>query len=159
MIRTALTDGYITDTWTKLSNRWDIQNKLSDVWGIGKHYWYPLTESNKEDLISFESSYIINKEKLSNIKSILLQMGVTEIYEFRENGLLYKIQKINDYNFWDSDDYFWNNECFWFNDAMDFIIYISHEETLTFGGEIIIKELKNYWHDWNEHLKWDTKNK
>lgn len=158
MIKIALSKKSRTDIWNKLSNRWDIQNKLSDVWGIGKHYWYPLIESNKEDIISFESSYIFNKEKLSNIKNILLKHGVTQIYEFRESGLLFKIDNINNYNFWDSDDYFWNNEGFWFDDSMDFIIYISHEETLTFGGEAIIKELKNCWKDWTEHLKWDTKN-
>lgn len=42
---------------------------------------------------------------------------------------------------------------------MDFIIYLSHEETVTFGGGYMIKEIKSHSQDWKEYLKWDTKNK
>jgi hypothetical protein len=88
-----------------------------------------------------------------------MQFGVKEIYEFREDGSAYRINNLQAYDFWDSDDYFWNNEGFWFDDNMNFILYLSHEDTITFGGEQFITEIKGHWHEWNEFLKWDTKNK
>lgn len=152
----VLQDDLRKNIWLRLCSTWDIGN-TSDDWGIGKHYWYPLTKCNREDLISFDSRHVIKPQKLQEIKSILMQFGVTEIYEFRENGLAYKINNSLDYDFWDSDDYFWNNEGFWFDDNMNFIIYLSHEETITFGGDIFVKEIKSHWQGWKEHLKWDTK--
>jgi hypothetical protein len=145
--------------WTKLCNIWDIENTSSDVWGIGKHYWYPLTKSKRDDLISLDSKYVITSQKLLDVKEILLHFGVEQLYEFRENGLAYRIDNLEEYDFWDSDDYFWNNEGFWFDDNMNFIIYLSHEETITLGGEVILKEIKSKWQEWGKNLKWDIKNK
>lgn len=159
MNRCVLEDNIRKTVWTKLCSIWDIENKSSDTWGIGNHYWYPLAECNREDLISFNSRYVIKLPKLEDVKKILLQLGANVIYEFREDGSAYKIDNIEEYDFWNSDDYFWNNEGFWVDNDMDFIIYLSHEETVTFGGEHFIKEIKSHWLEWAEYLKWDTKNK
>lgn len=159
MDKLSIADDIRSIIWTKLCNVWDIENKSSDVWGIGKHYYYPLTKSKRNDLISFNSKYVITPQKLIDIKKILLKYGIAQLYEFRENGLAYRISSLEEYDFWDSDDdYYLNNEGFWFDDNMQFIIYLSHEETVTFGGEDILKEIKSKWQEWEKNLKWDTKN-
>lgn len=137
----------------------NIRERLSNIWGINQPYWYLLYSCHRDDVIAFDLNYVTISEKLKDVKMWLLEQGVSEMCEFRENGLDYEINDIKDYSFWDSDDYFWNNECYWFDYTMDWIIYLSHEQTITFGGDAMIKRLKIEWHDWSKHLKWDTKNK
>lgn len=115
-------------------------------------------DCDRQDLIAFDSNYIETSNKLGKIKTLLKKHGVKSVYEFRENGICNKIIDFLNYEFWCNDSYFWNNECFWFADNMDWIIYISHEKTTTFGGEWLIKQLKRNWKDWESNLRWDTKN-
>lgn len=35
---------------------------------------------------------------------------------------------------------------------MDWIIYESHEGSITFGGEWLVKELKSIWTDWKDNM-------
>lgn len=72
-----LEDNIRKTTWTKLCNIWDIENKSSATWGIGNHYWYPLTKSNREDLISLDSRYVIKSQKLEDVKKFLLHLELS----------------------------------------------------------------------------------
>jgi len=135
-----------------------IINRLKSIWDIGEHYWYPLSKCARTDLIAFDSKYIINHKKLGAIKEILSTFGVERIFELRENGLVYEISKMKEYGLWESDEYFWNNEGFWFDHRMNWIIYISHEEIITFGGQLLTERIKSEWSDWKHHLKWDSIN-
>lgn len=137
----------------------DILEKLKSTWDIKKQYWYPLEKCRRDDVISFDSDYINKETKISLIKSILKENGVVKLYEFRERGLAYEIDNISNYSLWQSDDYFMYNEGFWVDDTMNWIIYKSHEESITFGGGWLISKLKDEWKDWGKNLKWDTKNK
>lgn len=53
---------------------------------------------------------------------------------------------------------YYSKEGFWTSGNMDWIIYASHDGTITFGGEWLINELKSSWGDWKSHIAWDTKN-
>lgn len=68
MSKYVLEDSIRKTIWTKLCNIWDIENKSSDIWGIGKHYWYPLTKSSRDDLISLNSRYVIKPQQLEDVK-------------------------------------------------------------------------------------------
>ncbi|WP_165878604.1 hypothetical protein [Natranaerovirga pectinivora] len=41
----------------------EIRCELNKVWDITKQYWYPLFECTREDLISFDSNYIMKSKK------------------------------------------------------------------------------------------------
>ncbi len=41
---------------------------------------------------------------------------------------------------------------------MDWIIYVSHERTTTFGGKWLVDQSKKVWEDWKSNTSWDTKN-
>jgi hypothetical protein len=136
-----------------------IKSAVSYTWDITKQYWYPLFDCSREDLVAFDSKYVDHDDKINFIKTILQQHGVKNIYEFREDGVVNEIVDFVDYDFWRSDEYFWNNECYWFSNDMDWIIYISHEETITFGGKWLVDKLKKSWTEWKNNISWDTKNK
>lgn len=140
-------------------NKKNILEKLKSTWDIKKRYWYPLEKCVRNDVISFDSEYINKSAKISFIKSILEEHDVVKLYEFREHGLAYEIDNISDYTLWQSDDYFMCNEGFWFDDTMSWIIYKSHEDSITFGGEWIRSKLKEEWKDWYKNLRSDTKNR
>ncbi len=59
--------------------------------------------------------------------------------------------------FWESEDYFWNGEAYWFDDSLNWVVYKSHEGTITFGGEWLINHVKDIWEDWSNYTKWDSK--
>jgi hypothetical protein len=137
------------------------KDSLKSIWEREKHYWYPLERCNRTDLISFKSSYVDTDEKVEYFINLLKQHSVKMVIEIWENddGHTFEINNCIVQNaFWRSNDYFWNNEGYWFDDRSDWIIYISHEETITFGGDWIIKEIKSKWSDWKDNLKWDSKN-
>jgi hypothetical protein len=136
-----------------------IRDRLSNLWDVNELYWYPIYSCSRDDVIALDSNYIVMNQKLKDIKRWLLGMDINKMYELRENGLAYEIINIEDYDLWESDDYFWNNEGYWFDQTFEWIIYLSHEQTMTFGGDVIIHRLKTEWEDWDMHLKWDTKNK
>lgn len=136
-----------------------IRKELNSIWDISRHYWYPLYDCKRNDLIAFDSEYLDTDSKLIEIKNIFRDRKIMDIYEFREDGISTKISNIVDYDFWETEIYFWNNESFWFDSSKDWIIYKSHEGTTTFGGLWLVNKLKELWSDWNENISWDTKNK
>jgi hypothetical protein len=135
-----------------------IKSRLNQVWDIKYQYWYPLFNCDIQDVIAFDSKYFEDSKKLEFVKRLLRNHRVKNIYEFREDGTYNQVIDFFDYEFWHSDPYFWNNECFWFDDNMDWIMYISHEETITFGGKWLIENLKKEYVDWKNNISWDTKN-
>jgi hypothetical protein len=51
-----------------------------------------------------------------------------------------------------------NLEKFYFNESCDWVIYISHENTISFGGEHLIRMLIEKWGNWFKYLnEWDTR--
>ncbi|MDQ0116624.1 hypothetical protein [Paenibacillus harenae] len=136
-----------------------IKEKLRQVWDYESPFWYPLDDCIRNDIIAFDSKFVQTQEKLEFIKVLLKKHKVTCLFQLREDGKANKIDDIEEFNFWNSDDYFWNNDCFWFDQSMDWVLYLSHEQTITFGGEWIIEAIKNEWIDWKENISWDTKNK
>lgn len=105
-----------------------IKRRLNTAWDIKNPYWYPLFDCKRKDVIALDSEYTEKSNKLETIKKLLIEHGVKAIYEFRENGISNQVKDLRDYDFWLSETYFWNNECFWFDDNMDWIIYVSMKE-------------------------------
>lgn len=136
-----------------------LRSELENIWDIGKHYWYPLSECTRHDLIAFNCVYIENEEKLNTIITLLKAHGEKQVFEFLETGQTYKLDVSNLYPYYCYNDNLIGGEGFWTSDNMDWIIYASHEGTITFGGDWLIRELKSLWSEWENHIDWDTKNK
>ncbi|MBP1961185.1 hypothetical protein [Paenibacillus aceris] len=70
------------------------------------------------------------------------------IYEIREwSNLGHQVK----FEFFEPN-YDGDGEGFWFTDEMNWIIYCSHENSITFGGELLIRRIKENWSEWNEYL-------
>ncbi|WP_189014498.1 hypothetical protein [Paenibacillus marchantiophytorum] len=136
----------------------ELKKKMEQTWDISKSYWYPLFECKRPDLIAFNSQYIESEEKLEVIISLLKNHGVEQVLEFLETDHSYKIEVSNLYPYYCYNGEFIGGEGFWCSDKMDWIIYASHEGTITFGGDWLVKSLKSLWSDWKQNIDWDTKN-
>jgi hypothetical protein len=44
-----------------------------------------------------------------------------------------------------------SDETFYCNDNVDWLIYFSHEKTITIGGKTLLDKLKADWHDWDKY--------
>jgi len=136
----------------------DVRTRMKSVWDINKYYWYPLSECKRDDLIAFNSEYIDSDEKLNEIIKLFKEHGENQVFEFLETGQTYEIEISNLYPYYCYNKDSTGGEGFWTSDKMDWIIYASHEGTITFGGEWLVKEIKSKWSDWKSNIDWDTKN-
>ncbi|PUA36422.1 hypothetical protein C8Z91_23735 [Paenibacillus elgii] len=136
----------------------NLRKNMEQIWDISKPYWYPLFDCKRDDLIAFDSEYIENEEKLKAIITLLKQHGEEQVIEFLESGHTFYMRVSNLYPYYCYNGDFTGGEGFWTSQKMDWIIYASHEGTITFGGEWLVKGLKLLWSDWENNTAWDTKN-
>jgi hypothetical protein len=123
-------------------------DNLKSVWDIGDHYWYPLSDCKRNDVIAFNSNYIDEVEsKISDIKNFILTQKINQIFEMREDRTvwIYEIDNLD-------PSYYDGIERFCFDENMNWIIYASHEGSITLGGRELISSLKEKWQDWESNL-------
>ena len=127
----------------------DLITKLKSVWDIEKHYWYPLYDCKRSDVIAFNDDYIEDIEsKISDIKNFLWSQNRNQIFEMHEDRTVWVIET----NALDPSYDVRYLERFWFDEDMNWIIYASHEGSITFGGRELISALKGKWQDWESNL-------
>lgn len=113
-----------------------LWNTIETQWGANRTYWYPLAEKTHPSLVSLnvsEANYLIVRKE---IRAFLTASKVDRVFELREYG--------SENYLMDSDfsDFAYNfAEGYWISEANDWIVYCSHEGTITFGGAIsVIKD-------------------
>ncbi len=136
--RRVLSEKESDSIWEKLKSRWDIP----------KWYWYPLAIEKPENIEGFQDTYFEKEVGAEKLQEILRNRGVDKIYEIREDGLAYEFELSifePDYN---------GAEGFWYDVNYDWIIYASHESSITIGGWLL-NEVKAVWTNWEERI-WST---
>lgn len=88
------------------------------------------------------------KKTYQDLINILTSNGIKRVYEIGEGELHYELD-IND-----AIDNFERSEKFWTNTELDFLIYSSHEDTITFGGKWLVDEVKKICPYWQDHFYW-----
>ena len=111
-------------------------------------YWYPL-QSIKTDIpvIAFDLDKIYEDGKINQIEAVLSRLSIdtaitiqnqdfnTEPKAVNLKALLYEADE-DGYNFP------WYVESYYYNDSKQWMIYTSHEFTITFAGEKIVYAAK-----------------
>lgn len=124
----------------------DIFDRLTKRWDISNHYWFPLYDTAARPIIAFDSEAFEKEFGFNNLRIILKE--IKEIIEIRE--LKYKGYIVKNENF--EPCYEGIGEGYWFDSNMEWIIYCSHEGSITFGGELLINKIKEDWKNWERHL-------
>lgn len=126
-----------------------LKERLESTWDITDHYWYPITECKRSDVIAFDHNFIEEiGEKITDISHILLKLNYNSVYEMNEDRLVWLIDADSLVPATGKD----NGERFWFSKDMSWIIYASHEGSITFGGDELLNQIKSTWDNWQSNI-------
>ncbi|MDR3292769.1 MAG: hypothetical protein LBT20_01540 [Clostridiales bacterium] len=131
----------------KLSNEESkmIREKLLQVWNFDGDYWNPLTDNYKGEILVVISEFITDKD-IEKIQSFLNVDNINHCYAVDENK--------NDYECGYISVTSCEEVCV--DKRLDWLIYSSHEGTVSFAGtpliafvkELFIDRKEQLWHGW-----------
>lgn len=126
---------------------------LRERWGISD-FWYPLTEPKPPETEAFMEDYFAAEVGIETLKAILSAHEIERVFELREfdHSPEYQLD-IEGFN----PAYTINGEGYWFSADMDWVIYASHENSITIAGEWLLTEIKEIWPGWEERRWLDWK--
>lgn len=123
----------------------ELAKTLKNGWSP---YWYPLSEVREGiSVIAFNSDFWNDDYNMSILAEIFKSNNIKKVYTLQELGNVYIYKDyINEeglleqdedgYTFpYSSEQYIWGSNHDWF-------IYISHEGTVAFAGEWLVREIK-----------------
>jgi hypothetical protein len=125
----------------------DLWNRIGSAWGVTGECWYPLTDIAKRDVLALQAPHfqreLVDSGKLRNL---LAAHAVQRVFELREGGSAYELELA------DLEPRYTGDEGYWCSEAMDWIMYASHESSITVGGRWLIKAVEGAWPEWERHV-------
>lgn len=107
----------------------NVRQGLTDRWGAEFH-WFPLGEKTHPSLVAYDLASVDEAALKREIWSFLSGRRISRLYELREYGPCYEME-------FEADDFTYNGaEAFWSESEGDWIVYCSHENTITVGGAL-----------------------
>jgi hypothetical protein len=131
-----------------------IYEKIHKIWGITFPIWYPLDNCNRNDVIAFNINPCSTSELhlINNLlKGFLVKHAETDIYLLGEINLGIVPYRFNFTEFHLKQNQF-NEDMYWCDNKMDWIIYACHDGYLTIGGCKIIQDIKSNWSAWEKYF-------
>lgn len=136
------------------TNREHLKKILKERWYIEAEHWLPLSEpTTEEEIVFFPQRYFFKDFGLEQLKKIIEPLTNSKIYQWnwetrKQEFYTIEITEMVEFE---------SLEKFYFDDSCDWIIYLSHENTIAFGGEKIIEILTEKWENWFKYLnEWET---
>jgi hypothetical protein len=121
--------------------------KLNEIWGCALPFgWIPIT-GNKKILNTEIYDSTDFSQYIDVIKGVLTsKFKLLEIFEVIEGGGV-SVKKISD-----CDLFYSGIEYLYTDSEYQFVIYCSHEGSVTIGGSALISEIHKIWGDYKNHL-------
>jgi hypothetical protein len=122
----------------------DIWISLAVIWDVDQHYWYPLRESlpRRDDCEAFYTPFFEIELGHEKVRQILISHSLLAVYELREGGTG-EMVAVEDLEF-----YYSSLEGYWTFSDYSWLIYASHESSITFAGVWLLDEIKKAWPNW-----------
>lgn len=113
---------------------------VEDRWGASRgEYYFPLKEPKKASLIAFPAASFESEFSPCRLQALLREASVDRIFELREYG---EGNYLIDVDIW--EPCYDGAEGFWFSQSCDWILYASHEGTITIGG-VLAETISSEW--------------
>jgi hypothetical protein len=122
-----------------------VWSRLRDRWQIPAGYWYPLTDGTLAGVVGFDALAFGEAVPPARLQGILGRREVERVWELREHGPEYE-QDVSLF-----DPHYNGAEGYWSSGALDWIVYASHESSVTVGGWML-EEVKALWPAWQAHV-------
>ena len=138
---------------TRLLNqaqREELWGKLKESWQVEEgHYWYPLKGLLKEpltDIVYFEADWFRTKISQNMLAELLKAHGADHVLGIWENGVAWEADA-------DLIDLWYRGlESYWTSENRDWLIYISHENSITVAGKLLLDSIKKAWPEWETYM-------
>jgi hypothetical protein len=122
----------------------DFREKLKEHWNVNG-YWFPLAQEKPKNAEAFIATHFQKDFELEKFRLILAEIGTEKVFEISESDINYEME-ISVF-----EPIYCGSECFWFDEKFEWLIYASHENSITFAGSILPK-IKSHWANWEENL-------
>ncbi|EKT3964751.1 hypothetical protein AAIP55_002239 [Flavobacterium psychrophilum] len=123
-----------------------VKFSLKEKWNINAYdFWIPLHGKVEENTCYFEVEDFENNIGYEKLTQIIKEINTGNIYSFNEAkeekvyAEIYFVQ-------YTSPDIFFTNE------NVEWVIYQTHEETISFAGKELIDRIKSLWKNWPEKI-------
>lgn len=118
-------------------------------WGVGSRYWYPLEGVAPPNTIVFRADAFEEKFGHERLQYLLSEFGVEQVFELNEHQGAepeYEVAVAL------VDVFYRGDEVYWTPQGQEWLIYVSHENSVTFSGERLINTIQGTWRDYPSYL-------
>jgi hypothetical protein len=140
--RRTLTEEESASLWHELERRWGV-----------KGYWYPIDRAQDAPppahTVAFDSDPFHGEELERLLRDVLSSLGVVRVWELREQ-LGTDMDKEIELGI--LEPVYTGEEGFWTDGSFDWLVYASHEGSVTVAGSRLLPALQAAWPAWNRHL-------
>ncbi len=118
----------------ELRRVWD---RLNAQWNVTDEYWWPLRNGNAPaTVVAFHVDWF-DTEKIDYLRGLLMSRAVElvwEVREFREWGCERPVSSLT--------PRYTGEEGYWTSPSMDWLVYASHESSVTLAGEWLTRSFR-----------------
>lgn len=112
-----------------------LRQRLYSHWEVGRDRWPPLGSPISRDLLYQEGG--LEDEMAERLTALLQQKAIGTVYVFDSIEGIFSSTIEQVFPDLAQDD------SYWFDESMEWILYKSHHNTITFAGEWLMKEVRN----------------
>jgi len=127
-----------------------LWGKLGEVWDVTEHHWFPLTDCARKDILAFQDRYFMDACGPEKLIPVLRSREIEKVWVLRE----IECDPQHEVEISLFDPCYRGSEEYWTSEKMDWIIYVSHESSVTVGGWLL-DEVKRLWTQWQDHI-WES---
>ena len=142
----GLSENQIKELCMDLSGLPSCFNEVKEAILSGNGYWYPMSkQESKMNPVAYSLDRIYRDRRIDLLESVIEKAGIVEVSGFHpywhDHSRGAKWRNIPDMKsyIYDKDDtgysFPWIDEEYYFDKSGSWIIYVSHEGTITFAGE------------------------
>ncbi len=122
-----------------------LWSRLRQRWQITEGYWYPLAVCPLSTIAAFQDRPFYEAVPPESVERILRARRIERVWELRESGPEYELDVSS------CQPYYNGAEGYWSSGNLDWIVYASHESSVTVGGWLL-DEVKAIWPSWREKI-------
>lgn len=136
-------DSEFNSIWPPIAAAWDLPPD--------GFQWFPLCDTLTTGLVAFEKTAFDAVLGPAWLHALLAKHGVRRVIRVPEFSEL----SVDEMDLTDADFAYSGAETYWFDaesSAADWFIYVSHEESITLAGPLLLAAVYASWPEWSANL-------
>lgn len=131
-----------------------VRAQLAARWGVAprEHYWHPLIEETlPPDILALQSEYCYLEVSPTALQDTLYRHGVTKVWVVKEFGPTAQEpdEELDTDRFDLAEATGGGVESYAASKEDDWLIYVSHEHSITFAGAWLVAAVPEFWPAWS----------